>query len=245
VEATRVAAGAALVVGGLTVGDWRVVPALVAGLMIGVGPMYRLTPRGTLRGAPGLPAVIASRGLITFAFFATDAFVPFALTSGRGASTFAGSIAVTVATVCWTGATWIQDRWIGRLGERRFIRAGFLLLFVGIVIVGAAARPDLLPFWTIHVGAGFAGSGMGLAYSAHAQAALRAVDEGSVGSTTSSLQLTDNLGIALGTGVVGAVVAFGDGLGWAPGNAVAGALLVPALVAGLGIALSRRLPRFT
>lgn len=245
VEATRVAAGAALVVGGLTAGDWRVVPALVAGLLIGVGPLYRLTPRGTLRGAPGLPAVIASRGLITFAFFATDAFVPFALTSGRGASTFAGSIAVTVATVCWTGATWIQDRWIGRLGEGRFIRTGFLLLFVGIALVGAAARPDMLPFWMIHVGAGFAGSGMGLAYSAHAQAALRAVDEGSVGSTTSSLQLTDNLGIALGTGVVGAVVAFGDDLGWASGNAVAGALVVPALIAGLGIALSRRLPRFT
>jgi MFS family permease len=242
VEATRVAAGAAVLVGGFTSGDWRVVPGIIAGLAIGVGPLYRLTPRGTLRGAPGLPAVIASRGLITFAFFATDAFVPFALTNGRGASTFAGSIAVTVATVCWTAATWIQDRWIGRLGEARFIRSGFSILFVGIVVVGAAAVPDGMPFWTIHIGAGVAGFGMGLAYSAHAQAALRAVAERRVGSTTSSLQLTDNLGVALGTGVVGAVVAFGDDLGWASGNTVAIAMLAPAVIAALGIALSRRLP---
>ncbi len=242
VEAIRVAAGAALVVGGFTAGDWRIAPGVIAGLAVGLGPLYRLTPRGTLRGAPGLPAVIASRGLITFAFFATDAFVPFALTNGRGASTFAGSIAVTVATVCWTAATWIQDRWIGRLGEARFIRSGFLVLLTGIVIVGAAAVPDGLPFWAIHLGAGVAGFGMGLAYSAHAQAALRAVSERDVGSTTSSLQLTDNLGVALGTGVVGAVVAFGDDLGWASGNAVACAMLAPALIAALGVALSRRLP---
>ena len=84
---------------------------------------------------------------------------------------------------------------------------------------------------------------MGFAYSAHAQLTFRSVAERDVGSATSSLQLCDNLGIALGTGVVGAVVAFGDDVGWAPGAAVAIAWVVPIAVAVTGALLSHRLPR--
>ncbi len=186
--------------------------------------------------------MIASRGVLTFAFFATDAFVPFAVTTGRGASSLAGGVAVTVGTVAWTAATWVQQRFIGRMGEAWFVRTGYLLLAPGIALVAAAAIPELLPFWLIHVGATVAGFGMGLAYSAHAQLALRSVPEVEVGSTTASLQLTDNLGIALGTGAVGAMVAFGDETGWLVGDAVAVALIVPACVAAIGVWLASRLP---
>ncbi len=243
VEATRVAAGAALVVAGSTAGAWWFVPGCVAGAIVGIGPLRRLTPPGTLRGAAGLPAVIASRGMLTFAFFAADAFVPFALTNGRGTSSLAGSVAVTVSTVTWTSATWVQQRWIGRLGEAWFVRAGYLFLVPGIATVALASIPGGLPFWFIHVGAALGGFGMGCAYSAHAQLALRSVPESAVGSTTASLQLTDNLGVALGTGAVGALVAFGDGLDWPVGDAVAVALVFPALVAACGVLLSQRLPR--
>jgi MFS family permease len=243
VEAARVATGAALVVAGFTASRWLLLPALIAGALVAVGPFSRLTPRGTLRGAPGLPAVIASRGVLTFAFFATDAFVPFAVTTGRGASSLAGGVAVTVGTVAWTAATWVQQRFIGRMGEAWFVRTGYLLLAPGIALVAMAAVPDRLPFWLIHVGATIAGFGMGLAYSAHAQLALRSVADGEVGSTTSSLQLTDNLGVALGTGVVGAIVAFGDETGRLVGDAVAVALIVPACVAVVGVWLAGRLPR--
>ena len=153
--------------------------------------------------------------MLTFAFFATDAFVPFAVITGRGMSSLAGSVAVTVGTVAWTSATWVQQRFIVRMGEAWFVRSGYVLMVPGIVLVGVAAIPDLLPFWFIHVGVVVAGFGMGLAYSAHAQLALRSVPEREVGSATASLQLTDNLGIALGTGAVGAIVTFGDESGWA------------------------------
>ena len=243
VEATRVAAGAALVVAGSTAGAWWFVPGCVAGAFVGIAPLRRLTPPGTLRGAAGLPAVIASRGVLTFAFFAADAFVPFALTNGRGTSSLAGSVAVTVSTVTWTSATWVQQRWIGRLGEAWFVRAGYLFLVPGIATVALASIPGGLPFWFIHLGAALGGCGMGCAYSAHAQLALRSVPESAVGSTTASLQLTDNLGVALGTGAVGAIVAFGDGLDWPVGDAVAVALIFPAFVAAYGALLSRRLPQ--
>ena len=143
VEAARVATGAALVVAGLTASRWLVVPAIAGGALIGVGPLRRLTPPGTLRGAAGVPAVVLSRGLLTFAFFGTDTFVPHALTAGRGTSTFAGSIAVTLATLAWTSGAWVQERWIVRTGEAFFVRTGYLVLAPGIAIVAAAALPDV------------------------------------------------------------------------------------------------------
>jgi len=240
VEAIRVAAGTAIIVGGFT-GDRRLlVPALVAGALIAVGPFRRLTPPGTLYAARGLPAVVLSRGVLTFAFFGLDAFIPFAITNGRGLSTLVGSVAVTVVTVSWTCAAWMQDRWIIRLGEARFIRAGYCSLALGVVIVAVGARPDAAPFWTIHVGAVFAGLGMGLAYAAHTQLTLRSAPDDAVGSATASMQLSDNLGIALGTGVVGAIVTFGDDAGWAAGDSVAVGYLVPLAVAVGGIALVGR-----
>jgi MFS family permease len=243
VEAVRVATGTAVVVAGLTFDRVLLVPALVVGVAIGLPSLRRLTPPGTLRAAPGLPAVIASRGAITFVFFGLDAFVPYAVTSGRDRSTLVASIAVTITTVSWTAGAWIQQRFIARTGEAWFIRAGYLALAPGVALAAVTALSDSLPVWLIHVGGLAAGLGMGFAYSAHAQLTFRSVEERDVGSATSSLQLSDNLGVALGTGVVGAVVAFGDDVGWAAGAAVAIAWAVPVAVAVGGALSSGRLPR--
>jgi uncharacterized membrane protein len=84
---------------------------------------------------------------------------------------------------------------------------------------------------------------MGLAYAAHAQAVLRCSPAERYGAATASLQLLDNLGVALGTGAVGVVVTTGDDLGWDPGRTVALALVGPVVVALGGAALARRFPR--
>ena len=94
----------------------------------------------------------------------------------------------------------------------------------------------------IHVGWAIGGLGIGLGYSAHSQLALRGAAANEYGAATSSLQLSDNLGIALGTGAVGVVVTLGDDLGWPPGDAVGVALLVTTAVATLGLLVSTRLP---
>ena len=169
VEAVRVAVGTALIVAGLTFDQLLLVPAVVLGLAIGLGSLRRLTPPGTLRAAPGLPAVVAARGGVTFIFFGLDAFVPYALTSGRGRSTLVASIAVTVTTVSWTAGAWVQQRFIARTGEAWFVRAGCLMLAPGVALAAAAALFDNAPFWLIHVGGLAAGLGMGFAYSAPAR----------------------------------------------------------------------------
>ena len=83
---------------------------------------------------------------------------------------------------------------------------------------------------------------MGLAYAAHAQAVLRCSPAERYGAATASMQLLDNLGVALGTGAVGVVVTTGDDLGWDPGRTVALALIGPIAVALVGAAMSRRFP---
>jgi MFS family permease len=242
VEAVRVAAGAALVVASFTASRWLLVPGILSGLVVGLAPLTRLTPPGTLRGRPGLPAVVLSRGLLTFAFFGSDTFVPYALTNGRGEALFAGSVAVTLATLAWTAGAWCQDHWITRTGEAFFIRLGYVVLLPAIAIVAVAALPDVLPFWMIHVGWAVGGLGIGLGYAAHSQLTLRSTPASEYGAATASLQLLDNLGVALGTGAVGVIVTLGDDLGWPAGDAVSAALIIPAAVAALGLLVSGRLP---
>ena len=243
VEAVRVAAGAALVVGGLTRGGWALVPLIAGGLLVGLWPLRRLTPPGTLVAARGLPATVLSRGMVMFAFYGADAFVPYAVHSAKGASTFAGSVAVTAATLGWTGATWIQQRHIVRTGEAFFVRISYVFVAIGLSAVAVTSTVDSLPFWLIHIGVTIAGFGVGLGYSAHAQATLRVAEPQHYGEATASLQLCDNLGVALGAGLSGAIVAFGDAEGWRPGSSVGAALIAPIVVAVLGAAVvAPRLP---
>ena len=79
------AAGAGLLVAGLGATEPLV---LVAGAILGVAilvPAFRwLTPPGTLRLAAGVPAAVLLRGLMTFSFFAADAYIALLLQTWRG-----------------------------------------------------------------------------------------------------------------------------------------------------------------
>ena len=136
------AAGAGMTVAGLT--DARVVPGLplvVFGIVMGFLAFRRLTPAGTLRAAPGLPAAVLLRGVLTFAFFAADAYVALALQDWRGTSATESGVVLTAATLSWTAGAWVQARWIGRIGAPRFVRIGFATVAVGIVGFAAILSP--------------------------------------------------------------------------------------------------------
>ena len=114
---------------------------------------------------------------------------------------------------------------------------------IGLSTVAVSSAVDSIPFWLIHAGATIAGFGVGLGYSAHAQATLRVAAPERYGEATASLQLFDNLGVALGAGLSGAIVAFGDSAGWSPGSSVGTALIAPIAIAVVGGALvAPRLP---
>ncbi len=235
------ALGAGLLVAGLTAGALVPgLPLLVAGLVV-VGPVFRsLTPPGTLRVVRGLPAAILLRGILTFAFFCADAYVPLALQQWRGLGPAVAGIALTGATLSWTVGAWVQARRIDTWGVRRLVGSGFGVVVVGIAAFALVLSPAVpvvvgIVAWTI------AGLGMGLAYAPLSLTVLREATPGAEGAATSGLQLSDVLGTALGTGVGGAFVAFGARAGLASWVGLAGAFGAGAAMGLVGIALAGRL----
>ncbi len=250
--ALATAAGAGLALAGL--GALAESPAAAAallaiGLAVGVPAFRRLTPPGTLVARPVLPAAVLLRGLLTFAFFAADAYVPLALVVVRGTTAAVAGLAFTAATLAWTGGAWIQARFVGRIGARTFVGVGFLVVLGGLGTTAAVLAPAV-PLVVGIAGWGIAGLGMGLAYAPLSLTVLREARSGEEGFATAGLQLSDVVGTATGTGVGGALVAVIAGASAGgdvePGRMAAGvaAAFAAGAVAGVaGLALSGRLRR--
>ena len=90
---------------------------------------------------------------------------------------------------------------------------------------------------------GVAGFGMGLAYAPLSVTMLDLAEPGREGDASASLQLCDVLGIALGTGASGAVIALGDSLGWSERTPLTIAFTAMTAVALGGAVAAHRLPR--
>ena len=235
-DAVRVASGTGLALAGLQAHDLVLSPALVAiGLALGIPALRKLLPPGTFRASGALPAAVLSRGLLTFAFFAPDIFVPLTVTTIRGESVALSGIALTAGTIAWTTGAWIQERTVFRVGAAPLVRNGFLLVAIGIAAMGLVLN-DGVPAWLSVPAWGIAGLGIGMAYSSISLTVLRHAPAGSEGAAASSMQLADILGNALGTGlgavaVASAVAASGSAiLGVALTDSIAGALAVAGIV---------------
>ena len=240
--ALRVSTGATLVLAALSARDALSVLLGISGLVVGLPALVRLLPPGTLRATRGLPAVILLRGMLTFGFFGAEAFLPLTLVAVRGASATAAGLTLTAATLTWAVGSWLQARLMASWGARRLIRAGFVLVTLGVAAVIAVLAPQV-PLSAAVAAWGLAGLGMGLAYSPISITVLRDAPSGQEGSATSAMQLSDVLGTALGTGVSGAIVAAAAVLGTdpRPGLVVAFGVSVTAVAGGL--ALTPRLRR--
>ena len=221
--ALLVAIGGGLVIAGLSVGrdltvgaatiDARLLFAVLVGLglVLLVPAFRRLTPPATLRLARGLPAAVGLRGLLTFAFFSVDAYVPLALQHVRGLDVGAAGLALTAATLTWTGGSWVQARMQDSWGVTRLVALGFASIGLGMLAFGLIFVPSVPAIVPIAAFA-FAGLGMGLAYGTLSLAVLRGAPPGGEGQATSGLQLADTLGTAIGIGITGAFVALGERL---------------------------------
>ena len=208
-SALLVAGGAAMLLAGSGARQLAVaLPLAVAGAVVLLPAFRRLTPPGTLRGRPGLPATVLVRGLLTFGFFAADAYVPFAITSVRGMPAFVGGLALTAATFTWTLASWMQARWIDRVGPRHLVISGLIVIGAGSLAMLTVLVPGI-PAAIGLVAWGIAGFGIGLGYAPLALVTLGSAPAGEEGAVTAALQLSELLGTALGTGVAGVLVAVG------------------------------------
>jgi MFS family permease len=240
------AAGAGLMLTGLSlVAAWRDVPAGAAALALGIAAMSaalrRLLPAGTFRGRPGLPAVMLSRGLLTFTFFGADAYVTLTITTVRHYSPAVAGIAVTGSTLAWTAGAWLQSRLNTRWEARRLVGWGVVVILAGLaamsLVLSRAVPVEVgIAAWTV------AGFGIGLAYAPTTLLMLRAAPRGREGWASASLSLADVLGTAIGIGLGGAAVATATAHGW-PVAAGVGIAFAIAGMGGLALGFaSRRLP---
>ena len=215
---------------------------IAVGGLAGLPALRRLLPPGTLTGRPGLPATIASRGLLTFAFFGADAYVTLAVTAVRHRSPVVAGLAVTGATLAWTAGAWAQARLSDVWEARRLVRIGLVIILAGIAGMVLMLQPAVpvaegLAAWTV------AGLGMGLAYAPLSLMMLHKALPGQEGRASASLNLADVLGTAIGIGVGGAAVAAAAGSDLRLG--ITAAFTAAAAVALVALAFTRRLPAGT
>lgn len=215
----------------------------VAGLVAAVVGLRRLLPAGTLRAAPGLPAATAVMALLTFAFFAVEAFLPLAIVEVRHAGNAVVATTLTTGTLAWSTGAWLQARLAG-WGRRALLRVGLVLLVVGVGASAAPLVPALTP-WSAVAAWALAGLGIGIAHPVTSLAILAGAPAGREGEASGTMQIASSLAIALGTGLGGDLLArfAADGgtiaLGIAGVNAAAVVAGVLALVATRGVADAR------
>jgi MFS family permease len=212
------------------------------GLILAVAAASRLLPAGSLRGRAGSPAAVGVMAVLGFSYFGTEAFVPLALTDVRGLGATLAGLPLTVAALAWTAGAWVHEREAPRRSHRVLLGAGLALIAAGIAGVTAILWPAV-PAWATGVAWGVASFGMGLAYSTAALAILEGGGSSEAGEASAALQLANMLGIAVGTGLGGAVL---DAVVQTGRPLATGLLAVDALMAAValaGLALARRTPR--
>ncbi len=182
--------------------------------------------------------------MLTFSFFMADAYVTYLLVTERDAADLGGARrALTASALLWTAGSWIQERLVARDGPRRLVAGGFAGVAAGGRPVaghhlGIGAR-RCWPWWP----GGSAGLGIGMAYSPLSVTALAEAEPGQEGTATAALQLSDVLGVTLGTGLGGVIIAHAAHAGRAGAGALVGVFAVALAVSLVGLALSHRLPR--
>ena len=187
----------------------------VAALVAGLRP---LLPAGTVRLRRGLPAVVASRGLLAGAFFGMDALLPLTLTAVHGFSPTAAGLPLTAGAIGWATASQLQGR-RPDVPRERVLRIGFALLALGLAGTAFAAIPAL-GGWPAYLSWAVAGLGMGLGMPSVGVLLLDQSAEHDRGANSAALQISDVTASALCIGLAGVLIA----------AAADGVLSVPAAV---------------
>jgi MFS family permease len=199
----RLAAGLGLMQAAAEASNWWSVPLLLGGVAIGLGPLRQLLPAGALRLAPGLPAVIALRGILTCSFFGAEAYLPLTLTRLHGGTAREVGIPLTLAALGWSTGSWWQGR--RRQSPVTLLRAGFAIVAVGVALLTVVAIPSVslwlaIPIWAL------AGAGMGVAMPTLSVLVLELSPAARQGANSAALQISDMVGSIVGIAAIGALV---------------------------------------
>ena len=209
--AFKLVAGTGLFLSGLSVSPWWLGAVMaVVGVILAIPALQKLTPAGTLRLRPGLPSVVAARGLFYAAFAGVEAFLALMLTSIHGFSSSVTGVAIATGAISWTLGSWSQERLDVRFeGRGRGLRilVGTSILAVGLAVQIVALFTAWQPLVVTVFGWMLSGLGIGLAHATSSVLAFSLISPGEEGTVSSALQLADTFTAALSTGAGGALFA--------------------------------------
>ncbi|MGW6536393.1 MFS transporter [Streptomyces sp. NPDC055051] len=192
-------------------------PAAVGAALL-VPAVRGLLPRGTVRAARGLPAVILLRGVAAGSFIAAESFVPLMLVTQRGLSPTLAGLSLAAGGLTWALGSWIQSRPWTEPYRERLVVLGMLLVAVAIAAAPSVLLPAV-PVWVVAVAWGFGCLGMGVVIASTSVLLLKLSPPAEAGANSAALQISDGLSNVLLLAVGGA--AFAALGGGAAGHAVA------------------------
>ena len=173
----------------------------VVGLVLAVP---RLLPTGSLRMRPGLPAVVAMRGIVSGAFVSAEVLIPLLLNRERGLSPGTAGLALTAAAIAWSAGSWWQGRDAVTTPRWRIGMYGSLFVTSGIATSALVAFPSVPVYFTLVTWA-LAGLGMGMVMPTLSLLTLSASAAGDEGHNSSALQISDALASTVALAVTGTV----------------------------------------
>jgi MFS family permease len=198
--------GALLVQDGARRSDGAGAVEAALGLLVLAWSLRSLLPRGVLRFARGLPAGVASRGLLAGAFFGAEAFVPLMLDDQRGFSVTTAGIALTASALGWFAGSWWQGRFGSGAERDRFVVLGAAFVAVGIAgMAWAVVAP--MPFVVALVAWTIGGLGMGITVPSVNVRVLALSPANEQGANSAALQVADGVGVLVCTSLAGAIYA--------------------------------------
>jgi MFS family permease len=196
------------------VGRWStylVTAIFIVSLGVTAWSTRALMPKGFLRMAPGIPAIVGMRGVIAGAFFAAEIYVPLALQEIRGTSVALSGGVLTAATITWFAGSWLQGSHKLKYSKQQIMFAGVLLTSLGIALtpvavfapIGITASALLASLvW------GIAAFGMGMCFPTLGVLMLDQSPDEEHARHSASLQMSDSFGVIIATAIAGSVLAF-------------------------------------
>ena len=166
--------------------------------------LRRVAPAGTLTAQCGVPAGIATRAVLSLAFFGIEVFLPLAMTELRGASIVIAGLGVAAGALVWVLGSIAQSHHEQRRGtQTRRLDAvcGFVTLAIGITVIASTLLGDVLPVYAAIAGWAIGGFGMGLAYNATTAATFSETNPQAFGEMSGTIQMAQTLGTAVIAGV--------------------------------------------
>ena len=181
-------------------------PLSLVGLVLLVPSLPRVLTSEALRVLPGAPAAVLTMILLSLGFFAVEPFIPLLLIELRGQSIAFGGLPLTAAAMMWTTGAWVIERRAASANRAHVARVGFVLIAIGVGLTAAVVQPAVPPA-VAFLAWGFAGLGMGLAFTSMQLVTMEQSPPETLGRATSALQLVHTGAIALAAGVGGAIIA--------------------------------------